>query len=217
MKHRNGSCRHPHSSRISVGDGVSSLITATLSSPNKYPPPPALRRNILRFRSLPQYHSGKNSAVNKSKNIIIIMIIKNRKINNNNNNGWLLYSANPPVKKTHCASTHLSRKYTHRHKHNLPLPTHSHFMVRLDLWKCLLKKESSELGLEVREGGETPQAGRQRIPDSRGNETERTVANCQLAESPHPVIEPSSKLSVFNRHFHKPRRTMMMYVLGREG
>ena len=54
--------------------------------------------------------------------------------------------------------------------------THTH-MVRLDLWKCLLKKESFELGFEVREGGEILQAGRQRIPDSRGNETERTVAN----------------------------------------
>ena len=50
-------------------------------------------------------------------------------------------------------------------------------MVRLDLWKCLLKKESFELGFEVREGGEIPQAGRQRIPNSLGNETERTVAN----------------------------------------
>ena len=48
-------------------------------------------------------------------------------------------------------------------------------MVRLDLWKCLLKKESFELGFEVREGGEIPLAGRQRIPDSRGNETESTV------------------------------------------
>ena len=50
-------------------------------------------------------------------------------------------------------------------------------MVRLDLWKCLLKEESFELGFAVREGGEIPQAGRQRIPDSWGNETERTVAN----------------------------------------
>ena len=55
--------------------------------------------------------------------------------------------------------------------------THTHIKVRLDLWKCLLKKESFELGFEVREGGEIPQAGRQRIPDSWGNETERTVAN----------------------------------------
>ena len=55
--------------------------------------------------------------------------------------------------------------------------THTHTMVPLDLWKCLLKKESFELGFEVREGGEIPQAGRQRIPDSWGNETERTVAN----------------------------------------
>ena len=50
-------------------------------------------------------------------------------------------------------------------------------MVRLDLWECLLKKESFELGFEVRDDGEIPQAGRQRIPDGWGNETERTVAN----------------------------------------
>ena len=50
-------------------------------------------------------------------------------------------------------------------------------MVSHDFWKRLLKKESFELGLEVREGGEIPPAGRQRIPDSWGNETERTVAN----------------------------------------
>ena len=50
-------------------------------------------------------------------------------------------------------------------------------MVRLDLWKCLLKKESFELGFEVREDGVIPQAGRQRSPDSWGNETERTVTN----------------------------------------
>ena len=40
-----------------------------------------------------------------------------------------------------------------------------------------MKKESFELGFEVRQGGEIPQAGRQRIPDSWDNETERTVAN----------------------------------------
>ena len=46
---------------------------------------------------------------------------------NNSNNEWLLYSANLPVKKTHCASTHRSRKYTQRHEHNLPPPpTHTH-------------------------------------------------------------------------------------------
>ena len=45
---------------------------------------------------------------------------------NNNNNGWLLYSANLPVKETQCASTHHSHKYTQRHKHNLPLHTHTH-------------------------------------------------------------------------------------------
>ena len=92
-----------------------------------------------------------------------------------NDNGWLSYSANLPVKKTQCASTHHSCKYTHRHKHNLRLPTH--IMVCLDLWKCLLKKESFELGSEDREGGEIPQAVRQQIPDSWGDETERTVTN----------------------------------------
>ena len=99
----------------------------------------------------------------------------NNNNNNDNNNGWFLYSANLPVKKTQCASTHHSCTYTHRHKHNLRLPTH--IMVCLDLWNCLLKKESFELGFEVREGGEIPQAIRQRIPDSWGNESERTVAN----------------------------------------
>ena len=50
-------------------------------------------------------------------------------------------------------------------------------MVCLDLWKYLLKKDSFELGFEVREGGEIPQAGRQQIPYIRGNETERTVTS----------------------------------------
>ena len=50
-------------------------------------------------------------------------------------------------------------------------------MVRQNLWKCLLKKESFELGFEVGEGGEILQAGRQWIPDSWGNDTERTVTN----------------------------------------
>ena len=40
-----------------------------------------------------------------------------------------------------------------------------------------MKKESFELGFEVREDGEIRQAGRQRIPDSWGNEIERTVTN----------------------------------------
>ena len=88
--------------------------------------------------------------------------------NHNDSNGWLLHSAKLSVKKTQCASTHHSRKYTHRHKYNLHTHTHTythtrtharthtHIMVRLDLWKCLLKKESFELGFEVREGGEYP-------------------------------------------------------------
>ena len=99
----------------------------------------------------------------------------------NDNNGWLLYSANLPIKKTQCTSTHHSHKYTHRHKHNLPPPPHTHtrthIMVHLDLWQRLLKRENFELGFEVREGGEIPQAGRQTIQDSWGNETERMVAN----------------------------------------
>ena len=97
-----------------------------------------------------------------------------------------------PSTKTQCASTHHSRKYTHRHKHNLHTYTHTHthththtrthththththtrvrahthIMVHLDLWQCLLKKGSFELGFEVRGGGEIPQVGRQRVPDS---------------------------------------------------
>ena len=62
--------------------------------------------------------------------------------------------------------------YTHTHT-----KMHTHTMIHLDLWKCLLKTESFELDFEVRKGGEILQAGRQRIPDSWGNETERTVTN----------------------------------------
>ena len=43
------------------------------------------------------------------------------------------------------------------------------------LWKCLLKKESFELCLEVREGGEIPQTVRQRIPLK-----ERSLADLRL-------------------------------------
>ena len=50
-------------------------------------------------------------------------------------------------------------------------------MVRLYLWKCLLKEESFKLGFEAREGEEILQVGRQWIPDRWGNETERTVTN----------------------------------------
>ena len=127
-----------------------------------------------------------------------------------------LYSANLSVKKTQCASTHHSCKYTdiniihththththiHIHTHTLThthiyshthihthahthTHTHTHTMIRLHLWKCLLKKGSFELSFKVREGGEFPKAGRQRIqvgmqriPDSWSNETERTVTN----------------------------------------
>ena len=50
-------------------------------------------------------------------------------------------------------------------------------MVRLDVWKGLLKKESFELSFELREGGEILQTGRQRIPDRWSDETEKTLAN----------------------------------------
>ena len=60
--------------------------------------------------------------------------------------------------------THTHRDtHTHAHTHAC---AHTHIMVRLDLWKCPLEKESFELVFEVREGGEIPQAGTQRIPDS---------------------------------------------------
>ena len=56
--------------------------------------------------------------------------------------------------------TNIIHPYTQRH-------THAHARaVRLNLWKSLLEKETFELGFEVREGGEIPQAGRQGIPDS---------------------------------------------------
>ena len=45
---------------------------------------------------------------------------------NNNIIGWLLYSANLPVKRTQWGSTQHWRKYKHRHKHNLPTPTPPH-------------------------------------------------------------------------------------------
>ena len=63
-----------------------------------------------------------------------------------------LYRANLSFKKTQKASTHHSCMHTHRQTQS----THTHTMVCLDLWKCLLKKESSELGFEVREGGQIP-------------------------------------------------------------
>ena len=85
-----------------------------------------------------------------------------------------LYCADLPVKKTQCASERHSCKYTHRHKHN----SHTHaIIVCLNLWKCLLKRECFELGFEVGQGGEIPRAGRQQIPHSWGNKTERTVTN----------------------------------------
>ena len=90
-----------------------------------------------------------------------------------------LYRANLSFKKTQKASTHHSHKYSHRHEHNPHTHTHTHTHTKfcLDLWKCLLKKECFELGFEVRESGEILYAGRQWIPDSWSNETERMVAN----------------------------------------
>ena len=81
-----------------------------------------------------------------------------------------------PSRKTN-ASAHTLHTNTHRDINIIyPSPPHTHIMVCLHLWKCLLKKESFELGFEVREGGEIPQAGRQQIPDSCGNETEGMAA-----------------------------------------
>ena len=77
---------------------------------------------------------------------------------------------------TQCASTQHPRNI-HTDINIFYPSTYTHTIDRLYLWKCLLKKESFELGFEVRVGGEIPQAGRQRIPDSWSNETERTVAN----------------------------------------
>lgn len=39
--------------------------------------------------------------------------------NKNNSNGWLLNSANVPVKEAHCACIHHSCNFTHIHTHNL--------------------------------------------------------------------------------------------------
>ena len=86
----------------------------------------------------------------------------------------------PSRKLNALAHTIHTNMYTHI---NIITPPHTHthtpthIMVRLDLWKCLLKQESFEQGFEVREGGEIPQAGRQRILDSWSNESERTVTN----------------------------------------
>ena len=72
------------------------------------------------------------------------------------------------------ALAHTIHANIHTHIHIVHTHTHND---HLHLWKCLLKKESFELCFEVREGGEIPQAGRQRIPDSLSNKTERTVTN----------------------------------------
>ena len=106
------------------------------------------------------------------KEIIIIIIM----------NGSCIAPILPSRKLNVLTHTIHANIHTDRHKHNLPLPpphthTYIHIMVHLDLWKCLLKKEIFELGFEIREGGKIPQTGRQRIPDSWGNETERAVRN----------------------------------------
>ena len=61
----------------------------------------------------------------------------------------------------HTIHANIHTNISHKHTH-----THTHTMICLDLWKCLLKKESFELGFEVREGGEILQASRRQIPDS---------------------------------------------------
>ena len=76
-----------------------------------------------------------------------------------------------------CASTHHSRKYTHRLPFPPPPPhTHTHHDPPRFV-EMPVEKGKFELDVEVREGGEILQAGRQRIPDRWSNETERTVAN----------------------------------------
>ena len=68
------------------------------------------------------------------------------------------------------ARTH-ARAHTHTHTHtHTQTHTHTHTLLRLDVWKCLLKKESFELGFNIREGGEIPKTGRQRILDSWSND-----------------------------------------------
>ena len=66
-----------------------------------------------------------------------------------------------------CASTHHSRNCTHRHNLCLPPPNIHHGLPRFV--EMTVEKGKFELGFEVREGGEIPQASRQRIPDSWGN------------------------------------------------
>ena len=77
-----------------------------------------------------------------------------------------------PTKYTHIHYTHMQKKKKTWKKQQQKKP-----MVHLDLWEWLLKKESLELGLKLREGGQIPQTGRQQIPDRWGEQTERMAAD----------------------------------------
>ena len=118
-----------------------------------------------------------------------------------------MYSANHSIKKTQCVGTHHSGKYTHRHKHNVH--THTHTRVHLDLWKCLLKKESFELSFEVRDDGEILQTDRQQIPDSWNNETERTVTN--RFEN---ALKDFQKFPTLEIHMVSQRASAVFYLYG---
>ena len=49
-----------------------------------------------------------------------------------------------------CKERCAERKWSKSDINVIYTPPHKHIMVRLDLWKCLMKKESFELGFEVR-------------------------------------------------------------------
>ena len=53
-------------------------------------------------------------------------------------------------------------------------------IIRLDFWKGLLKRDSSELSFELREDVEIPQTGRRRIPDRWSDEIERLANRFQF-------------------------------------
>ena len=69
-----------------------------------------------------------------------------------------IFPSRKPDALTHTihANVHADINIIHTHT-----GVHTHTMIHLHLWKCLLKRESFELGFEVREGGEIPQVGRQ--------------------------------------------------------
>ena len=83
------------------------------------------QKNLLRVRH-GQLNQHKHWRLRLVPSPRLVPLWRSRTRHNNNNDGWLLCSANFPVKKTQCASTHHSRQYTHRHKHNLPTPPHTH-------------------------------------------------------------------------------------------